>query len=150
MLKNKKIISLVLIVAVVAFISGLYISEHKGWHKKMDQSQFHGTFLDKPRAMQPFELTGIDDTPFTQKNLQGQWTLMFFGFTHCGGVCPTTMAELAKTYQLLEKKRIEPLPRVVMVSLDPERDDLNTLARYVRAFNSHFYGARGKIGRAHV
>lgn len=104
---------------------------------------FHGTLLEKPREIEQFSLTGIDNKSFTNASLQGQWTIVFFGFTNCGYVCPTTMAELNKMYRLLEEKKVKPLPQIVMVSVDPQRDSLDKLDHYVRAFNPHFYGARG-------
>ena len=69
--------------------------------------------------------------------------MVFFGFTHCGYMCPTTMAELGKTYRLLAEKGVSPLPQVVMISVDPDRDSLVKLGHYVKAFDPHFYGARG-------
>jgi protein SCO1/2 len=81
--------------------------------------------------------------PFSQDNLKKHWTLMFFGFTRCGFVCPTTMAELGKMYRVLETQHASPLPHVVMVSIDPERDNLEKLKRYVTAFHPAFEGARG-------
>ncbi len=68
---------------------------------------------------------------------------MFFGFTNCGYLCPTTMAELGKMYRLLQEEGVKTLPNVVMISIDPDRDNLEKLAHYVRAFDVHFYGARG-------
>jgi protein SCO1/2 len=88
-------------------------------------------------------LTGIDNAPFTNASMKGHWTMVFFGFTNCGSICPTTMAELGKMYHLLEKKSAKNLPQVVMISVDPERDNLDKLSHYVKAFDPHFYGARG-------
>ena len=68
---------------------------------------------------------------------------MFFGFTNCGYVCPTTMAELAKMYRILEAKDVRNLPHVVMVSIDPARDNHEKLSHYVTSFHPSFYGARG-------
>ena len=112
--------------------------------KTVDVSQLHGTMLDEPRAVQAFSLTGIDHKPFNNASLNGSWTMVFFGFTHCGYMCPTTMAELGKMYRLLEEKGVKNLPKVVMISVDPARDHLNKLGHYVKAFDSHFYGARGR------
>ncbi|KTC68147.1 SCO1/SenC family transporter protein [Legionella birminghamensis] len=143
--QNKRItLTVTLLVAIAAMFAGLFVSQHIHWKKEIDPSQFHGTFLQKPRDIEQFSLTGIDQQSFDNHSLQGQWTMIFFGFTNCGYVCPTTMAELAKMYGILEQQHTKPLPRVVMVSVDPERDDLNTLKNYVLAFNPHFYGARGE------
>lgn len=126
---------------VVALMAGLYVAQHLHTSKKPDD--FHGTLLDNPRVVTQFALTGTDHQPYTNASLQGHWTMMFFGFTHCGYMCPTTMAELGKMYRLLEEKNATTLPQVVMISLDPKRDDLSRLGQYVQAFDRHFYGARG-------
>ena len=102
---------------------------------------FHGSRLDTPRAIQSFQLNGIDNQAFTQHSLVGQWTLVFFGFTRCRSVCPTTMVELARLMKQLE--HTQPLPRVVMISLDPAHDDLPRLKQFVTAFHPDFYAATG-------
>jgi protein SCO1/2 len=112
-------------------------------HRGIDKTQFHGTLLDKPRTILPFSLISTQDTPFDLKSLQGQWTMMFFGFTHCGSICPTTMATLGKMYRLLETQHVSPLPHVVMISIDPKHDSLKTLKQYVKGFHPSFEGARG-------
>ena len=114
------------------------------FNKKVDATQFHGTYLGKPRSVNPFSLTGIDEKPFDNSSLQGKWTLMLFGFSNCGYLCPTSMAELGKMYRMLEKKKVKQLPQVVMISVDPARDNLEKLAHYVKAFHPNFYAARGE------
>ncbi|MCL5272364.1 MAG: SCO family protein, partial [Gammaproteobacteria bacterium] len=54
------------------------------------------------------------------------------------------LAELGKMYRILEEKGVKNLPRVVMISIDPDRDSLDKLGSYVRSFNRTFYGARGE------
>ena len=141
--KQRLTVTIAALLALIALILGLFISQHVRKPHKIDPSQFHGTLLSKPRPVNHFELTGIDKKIFDNSTLEGKWTLVFFGFTNCGYLCPTTMAELGKTYRLLEKKGVENLPKVVMISIDPERDSLDKLDSYVKAFDKHFYGARG-------
>jgi protein SCO1/2 len=145
MLTQKKRVTrtVVVLLAFMALIAGLFVSQHLHGNKKIDPSEFHGTLLEKPREVNQFALTGIDNQPFTNESLRGHWTMVFFGFTNCGFICPTTMAELNKMYRILEEKHTNPLPRVVMISVDPERDNEDKLGAYVTAFNPHFYGARG-------
>lgn len=141
-------ISFVLLLAVV--FAGLFT--HKiisAKHPKINKELFNGTLLDKPRAINDFHLQGTDNQEFSNVSLLGNWTMMFFGFTSCGYVCPTTMAELGKTYRLLESKNSRVLPRVVMITLDPERDSLERLGQYVRAFDKHFSGARAEGSGLH-
>lgn len=146
---NKKRISLTVVVllAFISLITGVFVSQHLGTKKKVDLSQLHGTLLEQPRQVSQFELTGIDNKAFNNSALQGQWTMVFFGFTNCGSICPTTMAQLAKTYRLLEEKGVSPLPQIVMVSIDPDRDSLEKLGSYVKAYNPNFYAARGDEDR---
>lgn len=129
---------LVSILSVVFYLKQPAVAKHADLKK-----QLHATLLNEPRPIQAFVLTGTDGTPFSQNNLRNHWTMIFFGFTHCGLVCPTTMTELSKMYRILEQKRISPLPQVVMISIDPKRDDLAVLRRYVTAFHPQFQGARG-------
>ncbi len=140
----KKIgLTITLLLAMASLFIGIFVSQH--WHNKknIDPNQFHGTYLQMPRAVNNFALLGVDGKPFTNESLQGRWTLIFFGFTNCGYVCPTTMTELAKMYRLLEEKKITDLPQVVMITLDPQRDTVEKLNQYVSSFDPHFYGARG-------
>ncbi len=132
-----------IVLAIGALFTGLFISQHLYSKKKIDPSQFNGTYLEHPRTINSFSLIGTDQNNFTNANLQGHWTLVFFGFTHCGYVCPTTMAELGKMYRILENKSVKDLPQVVMISIDPERDSIEQLKSYVTSFQSSFYGARG-------
>lgn len=133
-----------ILLALASLFAGIFVSQHLHFKKKIDAAQFHGTYLENPRTVNQFSLIGTDLQPFENTSLQGQWTLIFFGFTNCGYLCPTTMAELGKMYRILEEKGVKNLPRVVMISIDPDRDSLDKLGSYVRSFNRTFYGARGE------
>jgi protein SCO1/2 len=97
-----------------------------------------GTRLAEPRALAPFTLADQDGRAYTQAGLQGHWTLLFAGFTHCPDVCPTTLALMAQL-----RKRLNVGPErldLVFLSVDPERD---TPAR-LKAYTAHFgAGLRG-------
>ncbi|HHT0593739.1 TPA: SCO family protein [Legionella anisa] len=143
-LKAKSVtFTVVVLLALAGLFSGIFVGQHVHFKKKIDVSNFHGTYLENPRPVNRFSLTGIDSKSFDNKSLKGKWTVLFFGFTNCGYVCPTTMAELTKMYHLLEDKGVKNLPRVVMVSIDPERDHQEKLGSYVTSFHPDFYGARG-------
>lgn len=110
---------------------------------KPQWASFHGTLLTPSRPISAFEFLGTDGKAFNHDSLSGKWTFFFFGFTHCGYLCPTTLAELAKMFHLLDQAKVKPLPELVMFSLDPERDSLAVLANYVHSFDAHFKGALG-------
>ena len=136
-------LTVTIVLAIGALFTGFYVSQHMYSKKNIDVAQFHGTYLEHPRTVNEFKLTGTDQKSFDNTSLQGHWTIVFFGFTNCGYLCPTTMAELAKMYRILEEKKIKNLPQIVMISIDPERDTSDKLNRYVTAFQPSFYGARG-------
>lgn len=98
--------------------------------------------LDTPRKFSDFQLTDHRGQPFTLENLKGKWTLIFFGFTHCPDICPTTMAAAARMYAALDEDEQENL-QIVLISLDPERDTPEQLAKYVPYFNKDFIGVSG-------
>jgi protein SCO1/2 len=110
-----------------------------------------GLMIPVAKALKPFTLTQYVASPdggknhaqpFTNENLKGKWTLMFFGFTNCPMLCPTTMAQLSNAYQQLQTKNFSPLPQVVFVSVDPERDSLDKVHTFATTFNPTFIGTR--------
>lgn len=100
--------------------------------------------LDTPRKIGEFNLIDQNENPFTKDRFEGVWTLVFFGFTNCPDVCPTTMAFLNQLVQSLEGTEAEDT-RVVMVSVDPARDTADVLAQYVPYFNPNFVGVTGEF-----
>ncbi len=98
-----------------------------------------GTALPEPQPLPRFNLVAHSGVPIDETQLRGQWSLMFFGFTHCPEVCPTTLALLGDV-----RERFGPAaPRVVLVSVDPERDTPQTMAKYLAAFDPEFLGITG-------
>jgi protein SCO1/2 len=90
-----------------------------------------------------FSLSSHHGTPFTEANLRGRWTFLFFGYTHCPDVCPTTLSAMAEVTRLLEETPAIPRPQVVFVSVDGQRDTPSLLADYVPAFHPAFVGLAG-------
>ncbi len=97
-----------------------------------------------PRDIGEFALVDQAGQPFTPANLQGHWTLVFFGFTYCPDICPTTMSFLNDFVAELEGTEAADT-QVVMVSVDPGRDTPAQLARYVPYFNPDFVGVTGEF-----
>ena len=109
------------------------------------ETRANGLFLfDTPRALGDFFLVDHNAEPFTQSALMGHWTLVFFGFTHCPDICPTTMAELAELKAQLADTEARDA-HVAMVSVDPARDTPERLADYVPYFHSDFLGVTGEF-----
>lgn len=137
--------TLAVIAAVISVSLGVFFSNvWQANKKKTFINEFSGTVLSMPRAIESFAFSSTEGGPFSNQQLKGHWTLMFFGFTHCPMMCPTSMSALGQMYKKLEKVNAPVLPQVVMVSIDPKRDSLTGLKDYVKQFDKHFVGARAK------
>ena len=109
------------------------------------ETRANGLFLfDTPRDPGAFSLTDHHGTPFTRDVLTNRWTLIFFGFTYCPDICPTTLAELAELKAQLVDTEANDL-QVVMLTVDPARDTPARLADYVPYFHPDFLGVTGEF-----
>ncbi len=107
------------------------------------EMQINGLYvLETPRNFGEVNLVDHHGEAFTNERLKGKWTLIFFGFTYCPDVCPTTMSFLNELMGQLEGTEVEDT-EVVMVSVDPARDTVEQLAGYVPYFNPRFTGVTG-------
>lgn len=103
------------------------------------------TLYPEPRDISSFTLTDEHGTSFTEAGLRGQWNFLFFGFTSCPDICPVTMSELRQFYSALTVDE-QAQAQVVMISVDPARDDPAAMAAYVDSFNEEFVGLTGNYG----
>jgi len=101
------------------------------------------TLLHTPRPLPDLVLTDHTGTEFPTRRLAGGWTLLFFGFTNCPDVCPTTLATLVAAGRALADRPAASRPRVVLVSVDPARDSPDKLAAYLGHFDPAFLGLTG-------
>jgi protein SCO1 len=99
-----------------------------------------GTPYPSPRPVLPFTLTDHLGAPFGNARLAGHPTLVFFGFTHCPDICPTTLAMTAQLQRDPALARLETL----FITVDPGRDDQRMLQQYVNAFGGGLVGLRGE------
>jgi protein SCO1/2 len=98
---------------------------------------------DKPVNLNPFALQDHRGASFSNSSLNGQWTLVFFGFTSCPDICPLTLTELRQFYTKLEEGPLAADTQIVMVSVDPVRDTTEALANYMGSFHESFLGVNG-------
>jgi protein SCO1 len=127
-----------IVVAVLAAAGGMWVAQRTSDPAPQLTS---GTWFPQPRPLPDFSLTDQAGQPFTSKNLQGHPTLVFFGFTHCPDVCPTTLNKLSQVVKAASLPNL----KVLLVSVDPERDTPEQLNRYVHAFNPDFGAVTGKV-----
>ena len=99
--------------------------------------EFKGVPLEPPLAVPDFELMATDGRPFHLSDVEGDFALIYFGYTFCPDVCPLTMADVRQALADLESRD---KVHVIFISVDPERDTPQQLERYVKAFGSDFIG----------
>ncbi len=131
-------------VAAVALVIGVTVNKIIR-PAPLNQAQLAqaGVFLfDAPRQIPDIQLTSAEGQDWGKTDLQGQWNLLFFGYTFCPDICPTTMAELRQLTHALPEKDREQL-QVTMVSVDPNRDTPEQMSSYLQFFDAGFAGATG-------
>ena len=100
--------------------------------------------LPTARVIDDFSLSGPEGLVFTRKNLIGQWSFLFFGYTSCPDICPITMSILGQAESELDAAdRFQG----ILVSVDPQRDNPETMQRYVGAFSPNFIGLTGTLSQ---
>lgn len=104
---------------------------------------FVGTDITGADFSKPLALTDHNGVARTMADFKGKVVLLFFGFTHCPDVCPTTMLDLKKAMKLLGDKADE--VQVLFVTVDPERDTQEVLAKFVPSFDNRFIGLYGNM-----
>ena len=104
-------------------------------------NQFVATDITGADFAQTLNLTDHNGQQRTLADFNGKVVALFFGYTHCPDVCPTTMADLKQAMKLLGAKADE--FQVLFVTLDPERDTQAVLAQYVPEFDARFIGLSG-------
>lgn len=102
------------------------------------------TLFPDPKPLTAFTLTDHENRVFDLASLKGKWSFLFFGFTHCPDVCPTTLAVLARARDNIAKNTggAEDI-QFVFISVDPNRDTAGKLRQYVDHFDTAFLGVTG-------
>ena len=130
------------IVAVVAIATGAWLSFQVMSPPAVPRT---ATLLPAPGPLPEFSLLDHEGNAIGRDVFSGQWSLVFFGFTHCPDICPLTLQVLADAKKQLAAAGSEPLPQIVLVSVDPERDTPELLGQYVRYFGDDNLGITGKL-----
>jgi protein SCO1/2 len=101
--------------------------------------------FDPPRVLPDFSLRQADGTQLVPGELKGHWTLVFLGFTHCPDVCPLTLTQMSQAQRQWESIPESIRPRVLFVSVDPERDSPDRIGEYAHAFHKDTLAATADI-----
>lgn len=128
---------------ILLIIGGLVVGIGLGWLllSVIRPPVYHGQVVDSQTPVTNFTLTGHSGQPVSLVDFRDKVVMIYFGYTYCPDVCPATMVELKKAVQALGRQAGE--VQVLMVSLDPERDTPEVLAKYLAHFDPSFIGLTG-------
>ena len=141
--------SLYIIAALIAIIAGLVIG-YFTQNRRAPPLKTTALLLHPQKSLPTFSLTADNGQPFGNAEMGGHWSLLYFGYTHCPDVCPTTLTDLNQMLGQLKDIPPDAQPRVYFISVDPKRDTPALLGKYARYFNPAFIGVTGDVEQLQV
>lgn len=145
-LSDRNIFLMILAVALLA-ASALWMVQRVGGPKVSLAPNRYASMLiyPTPKQLVPFELNFADGSALTPNSLLGKWNILFFGFTNCPDICPTTLSDMESLRRKFLLREGFPEVQWVFVSVDPERDTPETLRTYIEFFSKDIRAATGSI-----
>lgn len=142
---SNRSLSLLAVFCVIAFLMAILLPYSKDAESKSAPEEIEDLLLKNPVPVRPFELIDHEKKAFNQERLKGVWTLIFFGYTHCPDVCPSTLTELDNAASRLKNQaNFKHKLQYVFVSIDPKRDLPEHLADYISYFGAKFIAVTGE------
>ena len=102
-----------------------------------------GQLYPEAKVLAPFSLLDQHGLPFTNERLRGKWSFVFFGYTTCPDICPTTLTVFTQLYKQLPPE-LQADTQIVFATVDPERDTVAQLQQYMPFFHADFIGVTGE------
>jgi protein SCO1/2 len=133
MIKNKFFLRFTLLVIGLAIASLIAYVQIKNEQK--------GPLIMASNFAGPINLIDQNNQKFTQEDLKGSYSLIYFGFTYCPAICPTELQRMARVLNALDDKEDNIKP--IFITVDPERDDVKTMHQYVKQFHPKIVGLTG-------
>ena len=136
-----------ILAAIVALILGLTVNRVLSGKGQGDQTALIDAgviLLPQSRKLPDLTMTNQDGQPVVVSELKDKWTVLFFGYTFCPDICPTTLAQLRQIKNELPKDVLANL-RVVLISVDPNRDTPAQLKQYLGYFDKEFIGLTASV-----
>lgn len=131
--------------AALAVVTGIWLQLRMSAPEVPPET--NATLLRSARPVGDARLQDTLGNDFNIQQLEGRWSLVFFGFTHCPDVCPTTLAILGQVARRLEDLPEAQQPQLVFVSVDPERDVPAVVKGYVEHFDKQMIGLTGELAQ---
>lgn len=125
----------------IILLAGLGFGGYELWHRTRPVPMTAEKEIGRASIKSDFSLVNHMGKAVTDEDFRGKWLLVFFGYTFCPDVCPTTLNEIAEVMERLGEKaaKVQPL----FITIDPERDKTERMAEYVAAFDPRIVGLTG-------
>jgi protein SCO1/2 len=134
----------IVLVLIAAFASGLGLwLGSRQFTPETPPPLIAALLYPEPREVPDFQLTQTQGKPYGKDDWRGHWTILFFGYTTCPDVCPTTLAVFKHVWSELTQLHLDQQLRIDFISIDPQRDTPEQLAGYVAYFSPDFRAATG-------
>jgi protein SCO1/2 len=136
-----------ILVALVMLIMGLTVNKVLTGRSEGNPAELIDAgiiLLPQSRAVPAVQMTDEKGQTVALDELKGKWSLLFFGYTYCPDICPTTLAQLRQVKSELPREAVDRL-QVVLVSVDPDRDTPEQLRQYLGYFDKDFRGLTGSV-----
>lgn len=142
---SKPSILLLAVVAIVSIGAGLLLWNFVFQPKPVTvPEEIARSYIPAGRPVVGIQMTDQDGQPFTEQRFKGKWSFLFFGFTNCPDVCPTTLLVMKSVWNKLPAEAKQtPEPQMVFVSVDPDRDKPEQLKPYVKFYHPEFMAMTG-------
>jgi len=131
-----------ILVAALAAGAGLWLSQHY-FAAASAPALRNAVLYPEPRPLPDFHLAQANGQPLQAASWRGHWNVVYFGYTSCPDVCPTTLAVFKQAWKELGAHQLADRVRFDFISVDPPRDTPEQLARYVAFFSPDFIAATG-------
>lgn len=140
-MSNAKNYLVLIIAAIAAMAGGLWLAQENPPPQE-NTPRIQGAIYPTAKHVEGFSLLNQNNETFSKNNLQGQWSLLFVGYTLCPDICPTTLSLMSEVHSELKSQDLQP-PAIIFLSIDPARDTVDVVKQYVEYFNSDFTGLTG-------
>jgi protein SCO1/2 len=140
---------LLLAVAFGILVGSYYLGNQ--YHRSKTASESIAMLYTPEKAIAPFSLQRADETGLSNADLQGHWSLFYFGDSYCADVCPAALENIVRLYNRLAiDPEVQQSLRFIFVSLDPLRDTPERLRSYVTGYHPGFIGVSGSEEEVHA
>lgn len=132
----------ILFLSLICILFGCSESTNKPKETGFSQPFKSMLVYPKKNMISEFSLFQHNQEVFNNDNFKGRWNLIFIGYTNCPDVCPATLTDITRIYNKIDEK-LQKRFQVILLSVDPERDNLKHLAQYLDYFHEDFLGVTG-------